>query len=252
MDGPDSGGSTVQIVRPVDRPASRPARSPSATPCRPAGAARRRRTPTGGAAARPRPACTDPSARAAASRRAPRRCPGRGRSAGGCDRARSCTPCPRRSRSRCSAVPMARLCSVSVPCGDGDRARGDVVVVPAGVVLRRPAQQPDVDVGVPVQADVVPLVVAERDVLRQRGGVGARWRRPGRAVPLVQVAAGQRVQGERGIGRDRQRPAVGTSAGIGVAGDPAGDVRGLRGSLGVAGAPSTSSLRIAHARTATG
>ena len=33
----------------------------------------------------------------------------------------------------------------------GDRTRGDVVVVPAGVVLRCPAEQPDVDVVVAVE-----------------------------------------------------------------------------------------------------
>ena len=40
---------------------------------------------------------------------------------------------------------------------DGDRAGGDVVVVPAGVVLGRPAQQPDVDVVITVERDVVSL-----------------------------------------------------------------------------------------------
>ena len=61
------------------------------------------------------------------------------------------------------------------------------MVVPAGVVLRRPAQHPDVDVGVAVQRDVVPVAVGERDVLapqlgsrgdrRGQGSSSSRWSR---------------------------------------------------------------------------
>src|SRR3954471_11543665 len=47
---------------------------------------------------------------------------------------------------------------------DGDRARRGVVIMPAGVVRGRPAQDPQVEVRVPVQADVVPCIVVEVDV----------------------------------------------------------------------------------------
>ena len=78
------------------------------------------------------------------------------------------------------------------------------MVVPAGVVLRRPAQQPDVDVAVPVQADVVPLLVAERDVRFQRSGVAghrAGQASGGRAHP----AAGWPVVEQQPGGRQMKR-----------------------------------------------
>ena len=47
----------------------------------------------------------------------------------------------------------------------GNGSGRDVVVVEAGVVLRGPAQQPDVDVGVAVQRDVDTVVVVEREMV---------------------------------------------------------------------------------------
>ena len=59
-----------------------------------------------------------------------------------------------------------------------DRAGGDVVVVPAGVVLGGPAEQPDVDVVVAVERDVDPLLGVEGDVVRPLLGVGGDVVRP--------------------------------------------------------------------------
>ena len=47
---------------------------------------------------------------------------------------------------------------------DRDGAGRDVVIVPAGVVARRPAQQPDVDVRITMHLHVVATLVAERHV----------------------------------------------------------------------------------------
>ena len=48
-------------------------------------------------------------------------------------------------------------------------ARREVVIVPAGVVTRRPAQHPHVDVFIAVQASVVPVLVVERDLALPAG-----------------------------------------------------------------------------------
>ena len=77
-----------------------------------------------------------------------------------------------------SRAPSAkvRLFSTSSPDDHRDRARRDVVVVPARVVLRGPAEQPDVDVGVAVERDVDPRPRRRRPTRSAHGPRDARRR----------------------------------------------------------------------------
>ena len=94
----------------------------------------------------------------------------------------------------------------------GDRARRDVVVVEAGVVLGRPAQQPDVDVGVTVQRDVDAVVVAEREVVPPQPGLRREASRQAAQLLLVEVPPGQARERQRRRGR---REVLGLSGGHG-------------------------------------
>ena len=90
---------------------------------------------------------------------------------------------------------MRGLCSANAPWTTLDRAGGHVVVVPAGVVLLGPAQQPHVHVLVAVERDVVPLLAGERDVLSPRLGFVRRGRSRVRAAPPGRGCARATVPG---------------------------------------------------------
>ena len=85
----------------------------------------------------------------------------------------------------------ARLCSVSGAAHDRHGSGRDVVVVPAGVVARCPAEHPDVDVGVAVQREVVPLLGARDDVFLPQLRTSGDGRGEGAQFGLVQLPVGQ-------------------------------------------------------------
>jgi hypothetical protein len=74
--------------------------------------------------------------------------------------------------------------------GNADRARGEVVVVEAGVVVVHPADQPDGDVLVTVQLDVGAGVGAVGDEVLPRLGAGGDIGDEGGELVLVEVVRG--------------------------------------------------------------